>query len=543
MKSHDVIVVGGGFAGMNAAITAKLNGADVVLITKQHPLRSHSSSSHSGVNVALNAGDSVEQHIQDTLESGDGLCDSELVEKLCREAQSEVVRLDRWGVPFSRNSSGLFDFVQFGGSSIARTAFAGDAAGHFVLQVLYEQVMRLEIPLLQDCLVLSLVISDDKSRGVCYYDMPTGKTVIEQGNAVVLATGGANQIFRTTSSALSATGDGMAMAYRQGVPLMDMEFVQFHPTSLPGTGLVITEMARSLGGRIVDKDNKALSSKRGLKGLELMNRNICSRAMAESMKTKDSVKAELFLDCTGIMKDVIKRQLYETAAMVKDLQGVKITEGLIPITPCAHRSLGGIKVSANGATQIPGLFATGGCSCSGVHGANQLGGNALLDNLVYGRATGIASSDYASSAVTKEVSESFAEGQRKSLRKFVSRGTSAKDSQAAIRLELQGVIQDKVGVIRDKDALVEAQGKVESLQDRYEKIGIQKYGGTFNTELCGIVELGNLLDIAGATVASALARTESRGNHYRSDYPKRNDKQWSKHTLVYREGLNHVIKD
>jgi succinate dehydrogenase / fumarate reductase flavoprotein subunit len=542
MKSHDVIVVGGGFAGMNAAITAKLNGADVVLITKQHPLRSHSSSSHSGINAALNVGDSVEQHIQDTLESGDGLCDSELVEKLCREAQEEVVRLDRWGVPFSRDASGLFDFVQFGGSSVARTVFAGDAAGHFVLQVLYEQVLRLEIPVLQDCLVLSLIIVDDKCRGICYYDMPTGQTIAEQASAVVLATGGTNQIFGATSSALSATGDGMAMAYRQGVPLMDMEFVQFHPTSLPGSGLVITEMARSLGGRIVDKNNKALSSRPGLKGLELMNRNICSQTMVEAMNTKDDGNAVLFLDCSSIKKDVIKRQLYETAAMVKDLQGVKLTDGLIPITPCAHRSLGGIKVAANGATEIPGLFATGGCSCSGAHGANQLGGNALLDNLVYGRATGIASSDYASSTVAKDVSDTLAEDQRKNLRRFAVRGTSAKDSQAAIRSELQAVMQDKVGVIRDKVALVETQGTIESLQNRYDKIGIQKYGGTFNTELCSMVELGNLLEIAGATVASALARTESRGNHYRSDYPKRDDKQWSKHTLVYREGLNHVIK-
>ena len=542
MKNHDVIVIGGGFAGMNAAITAKLNGSEVVLITKQHPLRSHSSSSHSGVNVALNDGDSAEQHIQDTVESGDGLCDSDLVEKLCREAQEEVVRLDRWGVPFSRNESGLLDFVRFGGSSIARTAFAGDAAGHFILQVLYEQIMRLEIPVVQDCLVLSLVISDDKCRGVCYYDIPTGKTVIEQGNAVILATGGANQIFGTTSSAFSATGDGMAAAYRQGVPLMDMEFVQFHPTSLPGTGLVITEMARSLGGQIVDKNNKTLSSRSGLKGLELMNRNVCSQAMAQAMATKDGGNTELFLDCSGIKKDVVKRQLYETAAMLKDLQGVKTAEGLIPITPCAHRSLGGIKVSANGATQIPGLFATGGCSCSGAHGANQLGGNALLDNLVYGRATGIASSDYAASAVAKEVSDSFAEEQRKSLRNLVSRGTSGKDSQAAIRSDLQKVMDDKVGVIRHKDGLMEAQKTVESLQDRYDKVGLQKYGGTFNTELCSMVELGNLLDIAGATVASALARTESRGNHYRSDYPKRDDKQWQKHTLVYREDSSHVVK-
>ena len=542
MKSHDVIVVGGGFAGMNAAITAKLNGAEVLLITKQHPLRSHSSSSHSGVNVALNTGDSVEQHIQDTLESGDGLCDPELVERLCREAQDEVVRLDRWGVPFSRDSSGLFDFVQFSGSSIARTAFAGDAAGHFVLQVLYEQVLRLEIPVLQDCLVLSLVITDDKCRGVCYFEMLTGKTFMEQANAVVLATGGANQIFGTTSSALSATGDGMAVAYSQGVPLMDMEFVQFHPTSLPGSGVVITEMARSLGGRIVDKNNKALSSKRGLKGLELMNRNICSRIMVETINAKDAGDAGLFLDCSGIKQEVIKRQLSETAAIVKDLQGIKMADGLIPITPCAHRSIGGIKVSANGATQIPGLFATGGCSCSGAHGANQLGGNALLDNLVYGRATGIASSDYASSALAKEVADSITEIQRKGLRKFVARGTSHKDSQFAIKSELQAVMQRKVGIIRNKVSLEQAQETIEVLQNRYEKIGIQKYGGTFNTELCSMVELGNLLEIAGATVSSSLARTESRGNHYRSDYPERDDKQWSKHTLVYRDGSNHIIK-
>jgi len=545
MLTHDIIIIGGGLAGMRAALEASKE-ADTAVISKSHPLRSHSGAAQGGIAAVLDGwaekiGDSLESHIYDTVKGSDYLGDQDAIEILCREAPGDIRSMDKMGAIFSRTEEGVIAQRDFGGHSYARTCYAADKTGHILLQTLYEQMMKNRVKVYSEWHVVSLIIHDNICRGVVAYDMAGGKLQVIRARAVLLATGGYGRAFSITSNAHANTGDGLALAYRAGVPLQDMEFVQFHPTGLYKHGILITEGSRGEGGYLVNKNGERFMERYAPSKMELASRDVVSRAIQTEIDEGRGIDGYIHLDLRHLGKELIMERLAQIHDIALSFAGVDCVHEPIPIQPTAHYSMGGIPTDINGRVLgVSGLFAAGECACVSVHGANRLGGNSLLEAIVFGRRAGISAVRYVKKAAIGGVSPRTLDSIEHEFYGLAEMDGS--ESVADIKNDLQTVMTGKCGIFRDSRKLAEAVKETRILRERFNNIGISDRGMIFNTEMMEALELRNLLDFSEVIAASALAREESRGAHYRTDHPERDDAGWLKHTLAYRSETGPLLE-
>jgi len=541
VRTHDVVVVGAGLAGMRAAIAAHEAGADVALVTKVHPVRSHSGAAQGGINAALGneTEDSPDNHTFDTVKGADYLGDQDAIEILCQRAPHEIIQLEHWGAVFSRQEgTGKIAQRPFGGAGFPRTCYAADLTGLVILHTLYTVVVKYEIPTFEEYFVTRLVSDANGSCcGVVIYDMVHGRIETIAAKAVVLATGGAGRVYRPSTNSHSSTGDGMGLALAAGVPLKDMEFMQFHPTTLKTNGVLVTEGARGEGAYLLNASGERFMSKYAPNKLELASRDVVSRAEATEILEGHDIDGCVLLDLRHLGAERIMERLPQIRELSMAFAGVDPIEAPIPIRPGAHYHMGGVHVDTWGAApHMPGLFAAGECSCVSVHGANRLGGNSLLETVVYGARAGQAAAAYAVDSYDGRAPETPASAGRdfeRDLRALLERTDGPR--QHELRDRLADTMQEKVGVFRTGDDLDDARAVVEDLRDRYKSVVVTDKGRTFNQSLVHTLETGWLLDLAYTMVVGAIARTESRGAHSRLDFPERDDDRWMKHTLAYLE--------
>ncbi|OGW14248.1 MAG: succinate dehydrogenase flavoprotein subunit [Nitrospinae bacterium RIFCSPLOWO2_12_FULL_47_7] len=545
MLTHDVIIVGAGLAGMRAALEV-CDKHDTAIITKVYPTRSHSGAAQGGVAASLanSTDDSWEIHMYDTVKGSDFLGDQDAIEMMVKDAPNAIIEMEHMGCVFSRTEDGRIAQREFGGHSRPRACYAADRTGHALLHALYEQVMKKanKIKIYSEWYVLSLIVEDNVCKGVVTYDIKSGRLEVLRGKAVLFATGGYGRAFSITSNAFASTGDGIIAAYRAGIPLEDMEFVQFHPTGLYGQGILVSEAARGEGGYLVNGKGERFMEKYAKSKLELAPRDIVSRSEQAEINEGRGIdgKDYIYLDLRHLGRDKIMEKLPQVRQLGIDFIGVDCIEKPIPIQPTAHYSMGGIPADKDGqviiddkGTKVTGFFAAGECACVSVHGANRLGTNSLLDALVFGRKTGKALMEFAGSAKLYDVNE---DKEISSVRGRIDTimNTPGTESINVIRNELKEVMMSNCGVFRNKEGLEVCLKKVKELQGRFKRAKVTDKGKTFNSELIEAVELQHMLEYSEIIVVSAIAREESRGSHARTDFSKRDDAKWLKHTLSYK---------
>jgi succinate dehydrogenase / fumarate reductase flavoprotein subunit len=551
----DAIVVGAGGAGLWAALELAREGVNTAVLTKLYPTRSHTGTAQGGVCAALGnlEEDHWEWHMFDTVKGGDYLVDQDAAEVLAREAIETVIELEHMGLPFNRTPEGKIDQRRFGGHTrnygeapVRRACFAADRTGHMILQTLYQQCIKHGVKFFDEFQVVDLLFEGEpdkggRAAGVVAHRLADGQLHTFRAKAVLLATGGFGRMFRITSNAHSLTGDGVALCYRHGIPLQDMEFFQFHPTGIVGIGILLSEAARGEGGTLLNDLGERFMERYAPKLMELAPRDMVSRAMYQEIRAGRGIggKDYVYLDVRHLGRKVIEEKLPDITDFARIYQGVEPLKEPVPVQPTAHYAMGGIPTNINSevvrddqGTVVPGLFAACECACVSVHGANRLGTNSLVDLLVFGRRAGRQMARYAGRVERPLPIADAVEPVRAELEAIKGRQAGG-ESVAVIRKELQDVMMDNVGVYRDETVLTVALNKVRELRARYGKVSIADCGSVFNTELLEAQELGYLLDIALVTVTSALARQESRGAHSREDFPERDDKKWLKHTLAY----------
>jgi succinate dehydrogenase / fumarate reductase, flavoprotein subunit len=531
--THDVLVVGAGCAGMRAAIEASDQGADVALLSKIHPVRSHSGAAEGGINAALgNASeDSPEEHAYDTVKGSDYLGDQDAIEVLCDEAPDDVYQLEHWGAVFSRTDDGRIAQRPFGAAGAPRTAYAADITGHVLVQVLYEQVMKRDIPTYEEFFAWKLVIDDDRCQGVIAWDLLNGGLKTIGAKTVILATGGAGRLYSGTTNAYACTGDGMALALRVGVPLKDMEMMQFHPTTLSPTGVLITEGTRGEGAYLLNADNERFLERYAPNAMELASRDVISRAEQTEIDEGRGVNGNVLLDLRHLGAEKIHERLHGTRELSMVFAGIDPIHEPIPVRPGAHYHMGGVDTDLVGETAITGLYASGECACVSVHGANRLGGNALMETITFGKRAGEAAADWALTHTTVAVPPSIEADAERELGALMSRSDG--ERPWAIRDELAMTMHENFGVFRREDQMQEQGRLIERLKERYERVVVEDKGDIFNNDLTQALELGFLLDLAECMVVAGLARKESRGAHARPyDYPERDDVNYLRHTIT-----------
>ncbi len=530
---HDVLIVGAGCAGMRAAIEAHDEGADVALLSKIHPVRSHSGAAEGGINAALgNASeDNPELHAFDTVKGSDYLGDQDAIEILCNEAPDDVYQLENWGAVFSRTDDGRIAQRPFGAAGEPRTAYAADITGHVLVHVLYEQVMKREIRTYEEYFAWKLVMDDDRCQGVIAWDLVNGGLKSIGAKTVILATGGAGRLYVGTTNAYACTGDGMAMALRVGVALEDMEMMQFHPTTLAPTGVLITEGCRGEGAYLLNSENDRFLKRYAPTAMELASRDVISRAEQTEIDEGRGVDGNVLLDLRHLGADRILERLHGTRELSMTFAGVDPIYEPIPVRPGAHYHMGGVDTDVWGLTSVEGLYAAGECACVSVHGANRLGGNALMETITFGKRAGQHAADWALSHTTVEVPPSTETDAERELKELLDRTDGERPWK--IRDELAQTMHENFGVFRREDQM-EQQGEiVASLRERYERVVVEDKGQIFNNDLTQALELGFLLELAESMIVAGLARKESRGAHARPhDYPARDDENYMKHTLV-----------
>ena len=584
MYEHDVIVVGAGGAGLRAAIAAQEEGADVAIVSKLHPVRSHTGAAEGGINAALRDADSWQDHAYDTMKGSDYLGDAPAIETLTQESPEEVIQLEHWGMAFSRDDDGRVSQRPFGGLSFPRTTYAGAETGHQLLHTMYEQLVKRGIEVYDEWYVMDLAVSEEERpedrscHGVVGYDIQTGEiSGFRARDGVILATGGLGQVYDHTTNAVANTGDGVAMAYRAGVPIEDMEFIQFHPTTLPSTGVLITEGVRGEGGILYNEDGERFMFEHGYANNdgELASRDVVSRAELTEVNEGRGIEDEyVHLDMRHLGEDRIVDRLENIVHLSKDFEGVDPLDEPMPVKPGQHYAMGGIETNEHGETCVDGLYAAGECACASVHGSNRLGGNALPELIVFGKMAGYhaAGKDMGEAEIdtgqrgeyelgevepgveigdVRPAGDAVADGgvaaepgtgsptdvvarevERQEAR--VERLMTREDgiSHSAVRDEIQETMTEYVNVFREEGGLKQALAEIREAREAYQDVAVSDPSRTFNTDLIHTIETRNVIDLAEAITLGALARDEFRGAHWRAEHTERKDDEWLKHTLL-----------
>jgi succinate dehydrogenase / fumarate reductase flavoprotein subunit len=531
MRRHDVVVVGAGLAGQRAALAAAQAGRDVAIVSKLHPLRSHSGAAQGGINAAVGAEDSVDTHIYDTVKGSDYLGDQDAIEFFCQEAGSIVVEMEHFGTIFSRGEDGSLARRAFGGAGFPRTIYAADRTGLALLQAIYEHLGTETITVYEEWDLVRLIVRDGRAQGLVAFDRKHGTFEEIAARAIVIATGPAGRVYGRTTNAHSCTGDGLAIAYRAGAWLKDMEFVQFHPTALLESGILITEGARGEGGILKNVNGERFMTRYAPHVMDLASRDVVSRAIATEIAEGRGFPGEyVHLELMHLGKEKIESRLQEICDFSRNFAGVDPVTQPIPIRPGQHYMMGGVATNMKGETSIAGLFAAGEAACVSIHGANRLGGNSLLETLVFGKQAGIAAAAYAATAPLPSVEAddvALAEGPVRAMQ-------AKKDGvePLVLRAEIQAVMDRWVGIYRNPVDLGKAWDALSDLRRRSADLRIVDQTSTFSVNLGEALETQHILDLAEVIVAGAIARTESRGAHARVDFPKRDDANWMKHTIA-----------
>ena len=549
--SHDVVLVGGGGAGLRAAIAiAETNHRlRVAVVSKVYPMRSHTVSAEGGAAGVIGPDDSLDEHAHDTISGGDWLCDQDAVEAFVQEAPEELLRLEHWGCPWSRQPDGRVAVRAFGGMKKMRTWFAADKTGFHMLHTLFQTSLKYtSVVRYDEWFATKLLVDDGRVQGVVAIELMSGKIEPILAKAVILCTGGCGRVFSFTTNAAIKNGDGMALAYQAGAPLKDMEFIQYHPTGLPFTGILITEATRSEGGWLVNKDGYRYLQDYGLgtpepnpvlRSMELGPRDRLSQAFVKEVEKGRTVETPygpvVFLDVRHLGEKVINTKLPFVRELCTKYQNIDPVKELIPVRPVVHYVMGGVHTDINGATPLPGLYAAGEVACVSINGANRLGSNSLPELLVFGARAGRAAAEYASTQ--KDVNPSVlaqAEEEKQRLERDLLHKTDGRERIATIREEMQKTMEDGAGIYRSGEGLARAADKLRELHERFRGVALQDHSRTFNTELIAALELSSMLDVGGAIVESALRREESRGAHQRTDFPARDDERFLAHSLISR---------
>ncbi len=536
MPTHDVLVVGAGLAGQRAALAAVEAGVSVGIVSKVHPVRSHSNAAQGGINAALDPEDSWESHAFDTVKGSDYLGDQDAIEIMCREAPDELLHLEHLGVTFHRNEEGGLGTRAFGGASKARTYYVADITGQAIMHVLYEQLMKHSdaIDRYEEWFTTALATDDD---GICVgavtRNILDGSMEIFEAKNVILASGGNGQVWQPTTNALICTGDGIAIAGRVGAKLMDMEMVQYHPTTLAGKGFLITEGARGEGAHLLNAKGERFMERYAPNKMELASRDVVSRAeQTEVLEGRAFPDGTVALDITVVPKKRIHEALREIVLIGRDFAGVDIMREPIHIKPGNHYVMGGVKADVLGRTSVDGLYAVGEVACVSVHGGNRLGANSLLDTLIFGRRAGEEAAARAKHLAAGHFSPATLVDEESRIAEIIGRERGTGRRVSELRAELGATMDEKIAVFRDAEGIDSALDTVRRLKLEAKSAYIDDRGTIFNQDVLGALELGYMLDNAEATCVAAMHRTESRGAQFRTDFPERNDAEWLKHIVV-----------
>ncbi len=536
--THDLVIVGAGLAGLRAAVAAAevSNKLDIAVLSKHHPLRSHSVCAQGGTGAVMNEKDSFDLHAYDTVKGADFLADQDVVEFFVRQAPREIVLTEHWGCPWSRTAEGKIDQRPFGGHTFPRACFAADMTGFHEMHAIYGKAITYgNLKFYDEWFATSIITEDKTAVGLTGIEMKTGEMQAIRAKSIVVATGGHERMYEFTTFSHSTTGDGMAMAYRAGAPLEDMEFVQFHPTGLVPSGVLITEGARGEGGYLINANGERFLKKYAPEKMELAPRDVVSRAEQTEINEGRGLQGPygpyIGLDLRHLGEEKINLRLPLIRDVAIKLGGVDPVKEVIPIRPAAHYSMGGIKANIEAETPIAGLYAAGECSCMSVHGANRLGTNSTADCLVFGAVAGEEAAKHASSTSLREIPHEKLLAEENRISEIIRR--DGPEKVAVIRDEMRRVMNDKVWIYRKGDQLESALNEIRALRKRFKNAKVEDKGLPFNTGLFNVLQLDFSLELAEVTVASALPRAESRGAHSRIDFPKRDDQNWLRHTLAY----------
>lgn len=538
---HQILIIGGGLSGLRAAIEAHAAGCSVAVLSKVYPMRSHSGAAQGGVNAALGnhpegKDDSWENHAFDTIKGSDYLADQPRAEILARDAPQRVMEMEHWGAYFSRFPDGRIAQRPFGGAGFPRTCYAADRTGHHLLHTLWEQCLKRDLRFYNEWLLTRLVVHDGRAVGVVALHISSGQLQAFSADAIIIAGGGHGRIYDKSSNAIINTGSATAAAYVDGVPLEDMEFVQFHPTTLYGTNILISEGVRGEGGILYNTEGERFMERYAPTVKDLAPRDIVARSIQTEVNQGRGFMGPkggyVHLDVRHLGAEVIKTRLPGIRQIAMDFAGVDPIEAPIPVQPGQHYSMGGLACDENGETPLPGLFAVGECSCISVHGANRLGGNSLLETIVFGQRAGQRAADLVKAAAPAPES-ALADALREQTAAIEAlKARSEGERQGVLRRQMKAVMTDNVGVYRQEKPLAEAVANLAELKHRYRRVVLDNKGDDFNYDLVDTLELGGMLELADVTALTALKRTECRGSHWRTDHLGRNDEDWLKHSVA-----------
>jgi len=549
---HDVLIVGGGGAGLRAAIAvAETNPKlSIAVVSKVYPMRSHTVSAEGGAAAVIKQNDSLEDHAYDTISGADWLCDQDAVEAFVKEAPEEMLQLEHWGCPWSREEDGSIAVRPFGGMKNQRTWFAADKTGFHMLHTLFQTSLKYDpIKRYDEWFVTTLLVDDGRCQGVVALELATGRIEAITARAVIICTGGCGKVFPFTTNANIKNGDGMALAYRAGVPLKDMEFIQYHPTGLPFTGILITEATRAEGGWLLNKDGYRYLQDYNLgtpqpepvlRSMELGPRDRLSQAFIKEQQKGQTLEGEyghyVNLDLRHLGKKIINTKLPFVRELCLKYENIDPLKEMIPVRPVVHYMMGGLHTDIHGETPLRGLYAAGEVACVSINGANRLGSNSLTELLVFGARAGKAAARFAlDQRDPGPAVQALAADEEKRIKKQFFRNPSGGERIATIRSEMNQAMEDGAGIYREENSLKNSQEIIRTLQERFLNVSIQDHSLTFNTELMVAIELSYMLDVAEATLQSALKRTESRGSHQRTDHPERDDGKFLAHSLAFRD--------
>ncbi|GAA4487226.1 fumarate reductase (quinol) flavoprotein subunit [Rhodococcus olei] len=551
--SHDIVVLGGGGAGLRAAIAvAEADpGLNVAIVSKVYPMRSHTVSAEGGAAAVAGADDSLDEHAYDTVSGGDWLCDQDAVEAFVAEAPRELLRLEHWGCPWSRKPDGHIAVRAFGGMRKLRTWFAADKTGFHLLHTLFQTTLSYrDVVRYDEWFATTLLVDEGRVRGLVAVELATGRVETILAGAVIVCTGGCGRVFPFTTNANIKTGDGMALAYRAGAPLKDMEFVQYHPTGLPFTGILITEATRAEGGWLLNKDGYRYlqdydlgtpTPEPRLRSMELGPRDRLSQAFVHEMEKGRTIDSPygpvVHLDLRHLGAEVIDTKLPFVRELCRDYEHIDPVTDLVPVRPVVHYMMGGVHTDIHGATPMPGLYAAGEVACVSINGANRLGSNSLPELLVFGARAGRAAAEFVAANPPGPDDAALAQGrdEERRIERMLARAADGGERIADVRVDMQHTLEEAAGIYRDGRTLGAAVEKMHELRERFARASIDDHSRTFNTELTAQLELSAMLDVAETIVTSALRREESRGAHQRTDFPARDDRRYLAHSLIRRE--------